>query len=88
MEGIAVKKGKLQVAQSVELAPRDVALVWSDEGRINAYVSDQGLSEAPPQHVLLALAVMMSMDDGEIVGRMWDAFEKMMDEDIHRQSNI
>lgn len=82
-----MKKGKLRVAQSVELGPRDVALVWRDEGRINAYVSDQGLSEAPPQHVLLALAVMMSMDDGEIVGRMWDSFEKMMDGDIRRQSD-
>ena len=67
-----MKREKLQVAQSVELGPKDVALVWSDEGLINAYVSDQGLSEAPPQHVLLALAVMMSMDDSEIVGRMWD----------------
>lgn len=81
-----MKKDKLLVARSVELGPRDVALVWSDEGRINAYVSDQGLSEAPPQHVLLALAVMMSMDDGEIVGRMWDAFEKKMDDDIQRRS--
>jgi len=61
--------------------------VWSDEGRISAYVSDQGLSEAPPQHVLLALAVMMSMDDKEIVGRIWDAFEKAMDDDIQRQSD-
>ncbi len=81
-----MKKDKLQVAPSVELGPKDVALVWSDEGRISAYVSDQGLSEAPPQHVLLALAVMMSMDDKEIVGRMWDAFEKVMDEDLQRQS--
>ncbi len=81
-----MKKDKLQVAPSVELGPKDVALVWSDEGRISAYVSDQGLSEAPPQHVLLALAVMMSMDDKEIVGRIWDAFEKVMDEDIQRQS--
>ncbi len=70
----------------MELGPKDVALVWSDEGRISAYVSDQGLSDAPPQHVLLALAVMMSMDDKEIVGRIWDAFEKVMDEDIQRQS--
>ncbi|MBC8268595.1 MAG: hypothetical protein H8E36_07600 [Rhodospirillaceae bacterium] len=83
-----MKREKLQVAKSVELGPRDVALVWSDEGLINAYVSDQGLSEAPPQHVLLALAVMMSMDDSEIVGRMWDTFEKMMDEDIQRQSDV
>jgi len=81
-----MKKDKLQVAPSVELGPKDVALVWSDEGRISAYVSDRGLSEAPPQHVLLALAVMMSMDDKEIVGRIWDAFEKVMDEDIQRQS--
>ena len=82
-----MKKDRLQIAQSVQLGPRDVALVWSDEGRINAYVSDQGLSEAPPQHVLLALAVMMSMDDSDIVGRMWDTFEKIMDEDIQRQSS-
>ncbi|NQU57075.1 MAG: hypothetical protein HQ513_07555 [Rhodospirillales bacterium] len=82
-----MKKGKLQVVPSVELGPKDVALVWSDEGRISAYVSDQGLSDAPPQHVLLALAVMMSMDDGEIVGRMWENFEKLMDEDIQRQSD-
>jgi len=82
-----MKKDKLQIAQSVELGPKDVALVWSDEGRISAYVSDQGLSDAPPQHVLLALAVMMSMDDSEIVGRMWDTFEKMMDADIQRQSD-
>lgn len=82
-----MEKGKLQVTGSVELGPQDVALVWSDEGRINAYVSDQGMSNAPPQHVLLALAVMMSMDDSEIVGRMWDTFEKMMDEDIQRQTD-
>jgi len=82
-----MKKDKLQVAQSVELGPKDVALVWSDKGRISAYVSDQGLSDAPPQHVLLALAVMMSMDDDQIVGRMWDTFEKIMDEDILNQSS-
>ncbi len=80
-----MKKDKLQVIKSVELGPKDVALVWSDDGLINGYVSDQGLSDAPPQHVLLALAVMMSMDDNEIVGRVWDTFEKMMDDDIHRQ---
>jgi len=82
-----MKKDKLQVAQSVQLGPKDVALVWSDEGRINAYVSDQGLSDLPPQHVLLALAMMMSMDDEEIVGRIWDTFEKMMDDDLQRHSD-
>jgi hypothetical protein len=85
---ILMKKNTLQVTQSVELGPRDVALVWSDEGLINAYVSDQGLSDAPPQHVLLALAAMMSMDDNEIVGRMWDTFEHMMDNDIQRQLDV
>lgn len=83
---ILMKTQTLQVTQSVELGAKDVALVWSDEGRINAYVSDQGLCDAPPQHVLLALAAMMSMDDSEIVGRMWDIFEQKMDEDIQRQS--
>ncbi len=80
-----MKKHALKVAQSVELGPKDVALVWSDKGLIDAYVSDQGLRDAPPQHVLLALAAMMSMDDNDIVGRMWDTFENMMDEDIKRQ---
>lgn len=79
------EKNSLQVTHSVELGPKDVALVWSDEGLINAYVSDQGLRDAPPQHVLLALAAMMSMDDVDIVGRMWDTFENKMDEDIQRQ---
>lgn len=76
----------LQVSQTIELGPKDVALVWDDEGKMSAHVSDKGLTEAVPQHVLLALAVMMSMDDPEIVGEMWDRFEKLMDEDIIRQS--
>ena len=74
----------LQVTQTIELGPRDVALVWNDEGKISAHVSDAGLKESIPQYVLLALAVMMSMDDPKIVGEMWDKFEKMMDEDIVR----
>ena len=81
-----MKKEGLQVAQSIELGPQDVALIWSEAGGIKAYVSDQGLSDAPPQHVLLALAMMMSMDNDEIVGQIWDAFEKKMDEDIMRQA--
>lgn len=76
----------LQVTQTIELGPKEVALVWNDRGEISAHVSDQGLTEAVPQYVLLALAVMMSMDDQEIVGRMWDKFEKIMDRDIVRQS--
>jgi len=31
---------------------------------------------------------MMSMDDNEIVGRMWDTFEHMMDNDIQRQLDV
>jgi len=76
----------LQVSQIIELGPKDVALVWNDAGEMSAHVSDKGLTEAVPQHVLLALAVMMSMDDPAIVGEMWDRFEKMMDKDIVRQS--
>jgi hypothetical protein len=78
----------LQVTQTIELGPKDVALVWNDEGKISAHVSDVGLTEAVPHHVLLALAMMMSMDDSTIVGLMWEKFEKMMDEDIVRQANI
>jgi len=77
----------LQVSQTIELGPKDVALVWNDEGKISAHVSDVGLAEAVPQHVLLALALMMSMDDPEIIGAMWDKFEKMMDRDILRQAD-
>ncbi|HER26322.1 MAG TPA: hypothetical protein ENI69_04360 [Rhodospirillales bacterium] len=76
----------LQVTQTIELGPKDVALVWNDEGKISAHVSDVALTEAVPQHVLLALAVMMSMDNPEVVGKMWDIFEKMMDRDIVRQA--
>jgi hypothetical protein len=47
-------------------------------------VSDQELTDAPPQHVLMAWAVMMPMDDNQLVGNMWDNFERMMDKDIHR----
>lgn len=78
----------LQVTQTIELGPKDVALVWNDEGKMSAHVSDVGLTEAVPHHVLLALAMMMSMDDSTIVGLMWEKFEKMMDEDIVRQANI
>lgn len=81
-----MKKDSLQVAKSVERGPKDVALVWSDEGRIRTYVSDQELTYAPPQHVLKAWAVMMPMDDNQLVGNMWDNFERMMDKDIQRQS--
>ena len=77
----------LQVSQTIELGPKDVALVWNDEGKISAHVSDVGLTEAVPHHVLLALALMMSMDDPEIIGTMWDKFEKMMDQDILRQAD-
>ena len=76
----------LQVTQTIELGPKDVALVWNDEGKISAHVSDEALTEAVPQYVLLALALMMSMDDQVIVGQIWDRFEKMMDKDIVRQS--
>ena len=79
-----IKKDSLQVAKSVERGPKDVALVWSDEGRIRTYVSDQELADAPPQNVLMAWAVMMPMDDNQLVGTMWDNFERMMDKDIHR----
>ncbi len=78
----------LQVTQTIELGPKDVALVWNDEGKMSAHVSDVGLTEAVPHHVLLALAMMMSMDDPEIVGSMWDKFEKLMDKDIARQASI
>ena len=78
----------LQVTQTIELGPKDVALVWDDEGKISAHVSDESLTEAVPQYVLLALALMMSMDDPAIVGQIWDRFEKMMDEDIVRQSEM
>ena len=71
-----MKKDSLHVAKSVELGPKDVALVWSDEGRISTYVSDRELTDASPQHVLMALAVMMSMDDNQLVGTMLDNFEK------------
>ncbi len=78
----------LRVTQTIELGPKDVALVWDDQGKISAHVSDVGLTAAVPHHVLLALAMMMSMDDPEIVGLMWDRFEKMMDKDIARQARI
>ena len=50
----------LQVTQTIELGPKDVALVWNDEGKISAHVSDVGLTEAVPHHVLLALAMLLT----------------------------
>lgn len=80
-----MQRDKLRVAPTIELGPKDVALVWNDDGLVSAYVSDQDQSDAPSQHMLMALAVMMSMNDKQLVGRIWDNFEKMMDEDIQRQ---
>ncbi|MBT3237744.1 MAG: hypothetical protein HOL37_04990 [Rhodospirillaceae bacterium] len=79
-------KKSLQISKSIELGPRDVALVWDDSGVLNAHVSDEDMAQSVPQHVLLAMALMMSMDDPEMIGLMWDKFEKTMDDDIVKHS--
>lgn len=56
--------------------------MWSDEGLINAHVSDQGLREPLPHHVTLVLALMMLMDYSEFVWRIWDKFERLTNDDI------
>jgi hypothetical protein len=59
--------------------------MWSDEGLINAHVSDQDLREphsSPTQHMPLVLALMMPMEHSELVWHIWDKFEKLTDDDI------
>ena len=70
---------QLDVARTVDLGETGAALVWDDEGHVRAYVSDADLTRSPPDHVLLALAVLLSLNEPEILGLIWDRFEKQMD---------
>jgi len=77
-------KKNLKVVESVDLGPTDVALVWDGGGGLSAYISNADLAQAMPDHVLEAFAVMLSMDDMEIKGRMWEKLENRMDVDLAR----
>ncbi len=79
-------KKDIKISRTLYLTGSDVAVVWDGDGDINVYVSDENLTRNMPDHMLQALAVMMSMDDPEITGLMWDKLESGIDRDfiIHR----
>ncbi len=79
-------KKDIKISKTLYLSGTDVAVVWDRDGDINVYVSDDNMTQNMPDHMLQALAVMMSMDDPEITGLMWDKLESKMDRDfiIHR----
>ncbi len=79
-------KKDIKISKTLYLTGADVAVVWDRDGDINVYVSDENMTRNMPDHMLQALAVMMSMDDPEITGLMWDKLEGKMDRDfiIHR----
>jgi len=80
-----MKKKNIKVSKTLYLTGTDVALVWGRDGDVDVYVSDEDLTQNMPDHVLQAMAVMMSMDDPEITGLMWDKLEKKMDRDFMLQ---
>jgi len=75
-------KKTLKVQKTFDLGPTEVALVWDETGAVVAYVSDAELAQAPPPHALQAFALMLSLDDPEIMGRMWEKIEKKMDAEL------
>ena len=73
---------QLRLARTLDLGDDGIALVWDAGGGVTAYVSDADLAQAMPDHVLQALAMFLSLDDPEIVGRMWEKLEARMDADM------
>ena len=62
-------------------------MVWDETGAVAAYVSDDELAQAPPPHALQAFALMLSMDDPKIMGRMWEKLEKRMGVELFGKPN-
>lgn len=75
-------KNNLKVSKTINLGPTDVAVVWSEKGGAQAYVADIAIANDMPPHVYLAFAMMLSMDDGEIMSRMWAKLEQKMDAEL------
>ncbi len=80
-------KRTLKVQKSFDLGPTEVALVWDEAGAVAAYVSDADLAQTPPPHALQAFALILSLDDPEIMGRIWDKLEEKMDADLTTESD-
>ena len=78
----------LKVAGTIRLGAGEVALVWDSNCGLTACVSDAGLAEAMPLQVAQAFAVMLSLDDPEIAGAMWDRLEKRMDEEAVKDTGL
>lgn len=78
-------KNNLKVSKTVNLGPNDVAVVWSEKGEAHAYVADIAIANEMPPHVYLAFAMMLSMEDKEVMSHMWAKLEQRMDAELASQ---